>query len=127
MKKLNNGYSYIRVTAEEVEALANEMDQMVERYGWQGRTIMPWPGVKMTVSQITAQMRDFRKCTKGSKLYLIDLANGLVDIMNAWEGQELAPKMDIRLKHNGRVLTVDVEFGEYLIADGCAEVVTVGS
>ncbi len=119
MNKLNSGYSYIRVTAAEVSALADEMDQMVQRYGWQDRTVMPWSGVKMSVAEITRNMRDFSRCSKGSKLYLIDLANGLVDIMNAWEEHELEPKMEVRNVRTGKVLKVGVEMGRMLIVEGC--------
>ena len=122
MEKLKSGYSYIRVTAEDIDALADEMDRMVERYGWQDRTVMPWAGVKMSVAEITRNMRDYRRCSKGSKLYLIDLANGLVDIMNAWEAHELEPKMQIRTK-NGKVHTLSVEMAQLMIAEGCAEAI----
>lgn len=120
MKKINSGYSYVCATADQVEALADEMDQMVKRYGWQDRTTMPWPGVKMTVAEITKNMREYRNCTKGSKLYLIDLANGLVDIMNAWEQQELEPKLTIRLLNSGKVRQVGMELANELIAEGHA-------
>lgn len=123
MEKLKSGYSYIRVTAEDVEALADEMDQMVERYGWQDRTVMPWPSIKMTVAEITRNMRDYRRCTRDSKFYLIDLANGLVDVMNAWEAHELEPKMQIRNKKNGKICTISADIARDLIKEGYAEAV----
>lgn len=123
MEKLKGGYGYIRATVQQVETLADEMDRLVEKYGWQERTVMPWAGVKMTVAEITRNMRDYSKCTKGSKLYLIDLANGLVEIMNAWERQELEEKTEIRLKNSGKVVKVGVEMALEFIKEGYAEAV----
>lgn len=110
-------------TASDVEALANEMDQMVQRYGWQDLQVMPWTGVQMTVYQITREMRDYRKCTEGSKSYLISLANGLVDILNAWEAHELEPKIRVRNLKTGKVCAIREEIARELISDGYAEAV----
>jgi len=123
MEKLKSGYTYIRVTTQDVETLADEMDSMVERYGWQDRTVTPWPNVKMTVAEITRNMRDYSKCTKDSKFYLIDLANGLVDIMNAWEAHELEPKTEIRVKKSGKVIKVGLDMAQELISEGFAEAI----
>lgn len=119
MEKLTSRYT----TAQAVLTLADEMDSMVKKYGWQDRTVCPWPGVKMTVADITRNMRGYSQCTTGSKLYLIDLANGLVDIMNAWEAYEMEPKLTIRSKKNGKVRTINAEIARELINEGYADAV----
>jgi hypothetical protein len=121
MEKLNAGYSYIRATAQEVEALADEMDRMVQKYGWQDRTVMPWAGVQMTVAEITRNMRDYSECTRDSKIYLIDLANGLVPIMNAWEKQELTG-IKLRSLKTGKVVKVDPEMADLYLDNGFVRV-----
>lgn len=119
MEKLTSRYT----TAQAVLTLADEMDSMVKKYGWQDRTVCPWPGAKMTVADITRSMRGYSQCTAGSKLYLIDLANGLVDIMTAWEAHELEPKLTIRSKKNGTVRTINAEIARELINEGYADAV----
>lgn len=122
MKKLRNGH-YIMATAQEVNALADEMEGKVKQYGWEARTVMPYSGCPMEVTQIIREMREYAVCTTGSKYYLIALANGLVDIMNAWERQELEPKIEIRLHNSGKVVKVGAEMVQELISEGYAEAV----
>ena len=108
MEKLRNGkFIHQIATAEEVATFVSEADAMIEKYGWQDKTVSPY-GWAEKVSKVIDTIRDYPRCTFGSKQYLINLANGLVDILAAWEKQELEPKLRVRLVRNGKV----VEFGE---------------
>lgn len=121
MTRLNNG-RYQIATSGEVRAFIKEASGMVEKYGWQDRTVMPY-SYPEKVTKIINELRDYDRCTHGSKLYLIALANGLAEIMEAWERHELEPKMTVRSKKTGKIVEISLEVARELIEDGYVEAV----
>ena len=118
MEKIKGVYG----VADKIYALADEMEVKVHQYGWEDRTVMPWAGCSLKVTDIIRDMRDYWRCTSGSKAYLVSLANGLVDILNAWEAHELEPKVTVRTK-GGKVRRISAEMAQEFIAVGLAEMV----
>lgn len=79
---------------------------MVNKYGWQDRMVYPY-SFGMKVTKILEDMNDFDRCTSGSKEYLVSLFNGLVDILNAWERDELEEKIEVRIITSGKVIKIN--------------------
>ena len=121
MQRLKSG-RYINATVAEVNAFVKEAEQMIEKYGWQEKTVMPY-SFPVKVTKILRDLRDYGRCTKGSQLYLISLANGLAEIMEAWEKYELAEKVTIRIIKSGKLAQFTPEVAQEFIADGMAELV----
>ena len=102
LNKIKNRYN----AREEMQKLVAEATEMVERYGWQDKVTWPYPSCPTKVTKILADCRDYDRCTKGSKEYLVQLINGLVPILNSWEEYELAPKVSVRIKGTGKVVRI---------------------
>ena len=93
-------------------------DRMVKVYDWEDKITHPYPNVPMRVSQILDECRDFDNCTDGTQEYLICLADGLRERMEAWERYELAPKITVRVKKSGKLLVIvkdDLDMFEDLV------------
>ena len=60
-------------------------EKMVRKYGWEDRVTYPYR-YPIKVTEIIADCKDYDNCTSGTQMYLVSLANGLIDIMNEWEG-----------------------------------------
>ena len=54
---------------------------------------------------------------------MISLANGLAEIMEAWEKYELAEKVTIRIIKSGTLAKITPEMAQEFVADGLAEYV----
>lgn len=121
MTRLKSG-NYLIASVREVEAFISEAEDMIERYGWQERTVTPY-STPEKVTKIVNELRDYDGCTYGSKLYLLALANGLAEIMEAWERHELEEKITIRVKRSGKIVKVGVELAREFIEEGLAEAV----
>ena len=102
--------TYKKSDANERKAFLDEADRMVREYGWQDRTVMPYI-YPVKVTKILDDFRDFDRCTSGSKCYLIALVNGLVDILNAWERQEMTPK--VKMLVNGKVKEIPIDWVDF--------------
>ncbi len=123
MEKLRNGkFTHQIATGDEVAAFVTETERMIGEYGWQNRTVAPY-GHKEKLTKIVEKLKDYDRCTFGSKQQLISIANGLGDILTAWETQELEPKIAVRLVRNGEIKEFCEEFARVLIEDGAAEAV----
>ena len=123
MEKLRNGkFLHQIATNEEVASFASAANAMIEKYGWQDRKVWPY-SYPEKVTKIVNELKDFPACTFGSKQYLITLANGLADILEAWEKQELEPKLTIRIVRNGKIVECGEDIARQLIEDGVAEAV----
>ena len=85
-----------------------DAEEMINKYGWQDRTVMPY-GFAMPIMKIVNDCKDYSRCTLDSQAILISLANGLVDIMNAWEADHNAPKVTIRQKKTGKLYTINAD------------------
>ena len=72
------------------------------------------------VTKIVNDFREFDRCTSGSKCYLIELVNGLADILNAWERTELAPK--VRMLIRGKVKDVPLDWAEDYLELGAVRI-----
>lgn len=107
--------------SEDMKRFIREAEQMIEKYGWEGRKTHPY-SYPMTVEEILSHLKDYDICTSGSQEYLICLANGFADILNGWEHNALQPKVTIRI--NGKDLTdISEEFARDLVESGIAEYV----
>lgn len=89
---------------------------MVKKYGWYDRTVRPY-NWNEKVTKILHEVADYGKCTKCSQLYLNSLANGLVDIMNAWEKFELEDDVKVEMI-DGSVVTVKRSIADMCIGAG---------
>lgn len=105
LNKLTWG-TYRKSDVNERKAFLAEAVRMVEAYGWQERTVMPY-SYPVRVTKILNDFAEFDRCTSGSKCYLIALVNGLVDILNAWEQQEQKPKARFLVNGKEVVMTED--------------------
>lgn len=121
MTRLNNG-TYNMATAKDVAVFIDEANALIEKYGWQDRTVTPY-SYPEKVTKIVNTLRDYNRCTTGSQHYLIALANGLADILEAWERHALEPKKTIRFKNNDNIIQVSFDVAQKLIEDGYAEAV----
>lgn len=83
-------------------------ESMIVKYGWQDKTVHPY-SYPMKVTKIIEDLKDYDKCTEGSKDYLIALANGLVPIMNSWEEYEHAEKITVRIKKSGKITKITAD------------------
>jgi len=92
--------------------------RMVKKYNWYNRTVRPY-NYNEKVTKLLHEIADYGHCTKGSQGYLNSLANGLGDIMNAWEKFELEDDVTIE-QVDGTVLTVKRSIAEMCIEAGTA-------
>ena len=115
MEKLRNGnFVHQIATADEVKAFVDEAERMIEKYGWQDRTMMPFSWAD-NVMKLIGYVKDYERCSFGSKQYLITLANGMIDVLMAWEKQELAPKIAVRIVKTGVIKEMEIDFAKELI------------
>lgn len=101
----------------QVMAYITEAERMISKYGWQNMVVHPH-SYAMPITEIIGYLKDYDICTEGSREYAIQLANGLADIMNAWEAHELAPKKTCRIIKSGKVVKIndnDLDMFEGLI------------
>ena len=112
--------TYRKASPAEVQAFYDEAKRMVETYGWQNRTVMPWTGCELSIKTILADVYALynEPMTEGSKVEIVALANGLAEIMNAWEEHEHEPKLLVRSVKNGKVHALSREFALELVKDG---------
>lgn len=68
----------------QVKEFVKEADRMVNLYGWGDRSTFPYRFAVPVVDTIN-ELREFDKYTKASQAYLVSLANGFADVLNAWE------------------------------------------
>lgn len=103
--------------SKEIAAFVVEAEEMVEKYGWQDRTVTPysWPE---KVTKLISDIKDYDLCTNGSRDYLKLLANGLVDRLNAWERYENLPKVRVRSLLTGNEAELVEELAKEMIEAG---------
>lgn len=89
-------------------SLVEQAEQMVNKYGWENREVHPWR-YPMKVTEILQECKDYDQYTYNSKEMLVDLINGLVPILNAWEEYELVPKIEVRSLRTGKVYKIREE------------------
>ena len=78
--------------------------EMVEKYGWQDKITHPYENCPTKVTKILADCKDYYRCTKGTREYLIMLFNGLVPILNSWEEYEKKPKITVHIVETGKTI-----------------------
>lgn len=101
---------------EQVEAFVKEAERMIQCYGWEKEVVHPY-SFAMPITQIVGYLKDWDVMTSGSRDYCVELANGLVPILNAWEERMEAPKVAVRIKSTGKVVEItesDLELFEGL-------------
>ena len=117
LKKITDNY----FKREQVFAYIAEMERMVNKYGWHDMIVHPYPNCPLKVTKILSDLRDYDNCTKGSKEYLVTLANGLADILNKWEEYENQPLVSVRVLKTGVVKMLREELANDMIAAGLCE------
>ena len=86
-------------------AFVDRAESLVAKYGWQDRLVHPYSyGVK--VSKVLSDLGDYDRCTPGSKSYLISLARGFSDVIDAWEENEKKPHVSVRIIKSGKVMRI---------------------
>lgn len=105
----------------EMDAFVKEASAVVEKYGWGDMIVHPYPDCPITVRKILADCRDFEACTTGSQEYLVDLANGLIHILNAWEKHEMEEKVQVRVKESGERIVLRKTLADMYVSRGLAE------
>ena len=110
LKKITNSWN----RGEQMAEFVREAEAMVAKYGWEGRTVMPWEHCALKVTKIIEDCKDYHRCTRDSRDYLVELVNGLVPIMNVWEEHEKLPKIEVRIKKSGKVIKITEDWLEAL-------------
>lgn len=93
---------------------------MIKKYGWQNMTIAPYNHAE-PIMKVVAWLKDYDRCTAGSKETLVLIANGMADVLNAWEKHEADKTIKVRLltgKHKGEERMIspeDLEMFEGLV------------
>ena len=96
-------------------------EKVIKEHGWEGRVTYPYPGCPMTAQKIITDCRDYDLCTEGTKDYLIDLAEGFRKLLEAWEEYDRKPRMQVRIKATGKVVTILKE--DFEMFGDCVEAV----
>lgn len=99
LKKIESRY----FVGEQMAELIKTAEGMIERYGWQDMTLTPY-GHAEPIMKVMGWLKDFDICTSGTKETLILIANGMADVLNAWEKHDAAKTIRVRLltgKHKG--------------------------
>lgn len=104
--------------AAQVEAFVKEAEAMIEKFGWQEQTVHPY-SYPVKITKIIGDLKDYNICTRGSQEYLVALANGLADILNAWAERESTPKVKVRLLDSGNI--IELHEADLDIFDGLVE------
>lgn len=92
-------------SAEAVMAFIKDAEEMINKYGWQDKTVTPY-SFPVKVTKIIDDLKDYTRCTEGSQDYLISLANGLPRILNKWEEYENTPKIKVKIKKSGKIIEI---------------------
>lgn len=98
LKKIEGRYN----RGAQVQAFKEELERMITEYGWQDKAVHPY-SYPMPLTTILGYLKDYDRCTSGSRDYIISLANGLAGILNAWEEYEKAPKIAVRMIKTGKI------------------------
>ena len=109
-------------TRDELMAWVSEAEKLVEKYGWQDKEVRPYPRCPIKVTKILRDCKDYDRCTRGTKDYLLSLATGLKGILEAWERNELAPKVTVKVKSTGKVIQILEE--DFVLFKDLVEVVS---
>lgn len=102
--------------SEQMKRFAKEAEAMIEKYGWHNRTVMPY-GYQMPVRKIIADCKDYDRCTAYSQDVLISLANGLTDILNAWEKDYDSQKVTVRHKATKKTYSIPAELADSFLKE----------
>ena len=122
LEKLRTGKYVDKIaTVDEVNSFVEEAERMVRIYGWEERTVTPW-SVPEKVTKTISYIADYQHCTFSSKQLLIKLANGLADVMNAWERTEIEG-VQVRVIKTGKIVKVMPEDAEMYVELGIGEAV----
>lgn len=109
----------------QVASFVEEAERMIGEYGWQDRTVSPYMHAEPLVKYI-GWLKEYDRCTRGSKEHLVLLANGLADVMNAWEEHEKAATVKCRLlrgEHVGETRMYEPWMADMLVEDGAVEII----
>ena len=88
-------------TAKEVEAFVAEAKAIIEKHGWEDKKVYPW-GRAMNIMDALDYVKDFDHCTFSSKIYDIELLNGLIPLIEKWEYVE-EHGVPVRFINTGKV------------------------
>lgn len=120
LQKIKRSYG----VAEELQEEVKKAEGLIEKYGWQNMTVAPW-GHAEPIMKIIGWLKDYSKCTQGTKEMLIQLWNGLADILNAWEKHEeerTVRCLVLRGKKKGEIWMCEPWMAEMLAEDGSVEI-----
>ena len=93
----------------ELAAWVKTAEEKIKRYGFEDKVTYPYPNCPVTASKIIADCKDYDRCTEGSREYLLMLANGFADILDAWCEYADAPKIKVRVLSSGKVIEIAKE------------------
>ena len=105
-------------TRQEFMEWLEEAEKTIIQNSWQDRKVHPY-GFAMPVSKIISDCKDFDRCTDGSKEYLMSLANGFKEILDAWVEHDLLPKIKVRIIKSGKI--VEIAESDFDMFDGLVE------
>lgn len=104
---------------EDVAEYVKEARRMVSTYGWEEKEVYPY-SYPEKVTKIIDMISDYPDCTTGTKYYLLDYANGLAKILNAWEDVELNGVL-VRNPRTGKVFKLKEDEAEFMVEEGFVE------
>lgn len=93
-------------TRKELMLFVSKADAIIKKYGWEHRKTHPYPNCPIDAIKIINDCKGYDKCTKCSQDYLLALATGFEEILNAWVEYEEAPKIKVRIKSSGKVVEI---------------------
>ena len=107
---------------EDIKPFVKEARRMIKEYGWEDRTMMPYCR-PVRIVRIIRDLEDYGICTESSRDILKEEADGLADIMNFWEAQQIGG-IDIKMLDTGEVYKhVHKELAKELVSKGFAKYV----
>ena len=113
-------------SSEDVRDFVFTVNRILDRYNWWDEVIHPWAGVPMKLSEIVEQVKSKSNWNEYNREYLIDLANGMARILDAWVEQEKTGVW-IQIKKTGKMSKLPRDFAEELVESGVCEWVVGGN
>lgn len=107
-------------TRQEFMEWLEEAEKNIVKYGWQNKKIYPY-SYPIPVYKLINDCKDYDNCTSGSKEYLMALANGFKEILEAWIENESKPKVTVRVIKTGKIMRINVT--DLDIFEGLVEIV----
>ena len=106
---------------EEIQEYITTAEEMIAEYGWQDIEIHPWTFTSIKATKIINDLKDIDRCSYSSKVYLIQLANGMARELNAQERYEKLPRVKVIILESGEMKEFTEAVANDLVSWGIAK------